>query len=82
MDYHKVKAILDRTYIIGAQYSLRTIDRFTLSLQIMQMHEQIDLSKLLSFTDMDFVHDVYGINQHVKPDSTEFTDCWYPRSGI
>ena len=42
----------------------------------------LDLKGLLDSEDVDFIHDVVGINRHVDRDTGELKDCFLPRFAI
>lgn len=39
----------------------------------------LDLESLLSFDDMDFGHDVFGIRRHIDRGTGGLRDCFLPR---
>jgi len=39
----------------------------------------LDLDKLLSFDDFDFVHDISGIQYHINRTTGELGNCFLPR---
>jgi len=81
MDIEKMHAIVERQTKLEKTMGIRRIDRMTLVCQLMQMETLIDFDRLLEFDDSNFIHDVYGINQHTPSGVSEFTDCFYPRCG-
>ena len=81
IEVNKLKQALDRLEDLEAKYDLRHTDRMTMSLQLVQVANQLDIDRLLEFDDSNFIHDMSGINAHVIPDSNEFQSCFYPRCG-
>ena len=42
----------------------------------------LDLNKLLTFPVVDFLHDCYGIQNHLDRTTGQLTDCFLPRCAI
>ena len=77
----QIRQTIDRQQAIAKEYGLPKIDETTLALQLAQIRHHINFDRLLAFDNPNFVHDVYGIHNHVKMGMQEFSDLWYPRSG-
>lgn len=72
--------ILNRLYDLEVSIGVSHIDRMTMGMQLIQMERMIDLDKLLAFDDLNFIHDMAGINAHTPFNAEEFSDCFSPRS--
>lgn len=60
----------------------REIDQLGIELDLIFCHlndVQLDLERLLSADDSNFVHDVAGINRHIDRKTGKLQDCFYPR---
>ena len=42
----------------------------------------LDLQKLVESSNTDFLHDVFGIRQHIDRDTGKLTDCFFPRCAV
>ena len=75
----QLEKILSRTQ--GAGVQLPRDWRLTLSMDLAaaNAHCPLDVEKLLSFPDMDFFHDVFGIMQHMDRETGELMHCFLPR---
>ena len=43
--------------------------------------KMVDVKRLLSFDDVNFMHDVDGFIEHYDIVGSDFADCWEPRCG-
>jgi len=76
----KIKLVCDRLEKLESESVLEKIDRTTIFMQLFQMHELLDLNRLLAFPEYEFLHDVYGINRFTEfNNSKEFANCFLPR---
>lgn len=73
--------IVDR-YVKMAEYrKFPRINRLKLTMDITVTHLHIctlDLKRFLEFPDFDFVHDIYGIYNHIDRDTFKM-GCFLPR---
>lgn len=74
-----MKAILDRFQQLEIDLQVARTDRMTMGMQLIQMRHLIDFDVLSSFEDLDFIHDMCGINAHSPFNAEDFTDCFSPR---
>ena len=71
---HYVVAILNRIDKMKIGYG----DRLSMMMDI--EYAEVDVEKLLTFPDFDFVHDIAGIARHFNRKTKKFDDCFVPRS--
>lgn len=59
------------------------LDFLTCSMDLSACHNanSLNLQKLLTLPDADFIHDVLGINRHLDRENGELKDCFWPRCG-
>ena len=50
-----------------------------MDISAVHIKEKLNLNKLLSFPDSDFVHDVVGIANNINRTTGELEDCFSPR---
>ena len=65
-----------------AQKNGKEIDPLEMNMDITAAHCNgcpLDLQKLLGASTLDFVHDVYGIRNHIDRTTGELLDCFVPR---
>lgn len=60
---------------------LLLFDRLSLIMDIEAVHAEIGLrlTDLLNADDMNFMHDIAGIQQHIDRRSKKLMDCFLPR---
>lgn len=79
-----VDAIITRLDTLG-EYTAN--DKMNIRISLFMANDgkghKVDLAKLLTFSDCDFLHDVHGLNAHTdrKPPHT-ILDCFEPRCGF
>jgi hypothetical protein len=59
------------------------LDPLTMNIDVAATHANgcpLDLPALLSAPDLDFLHDICGIREHIDRETGRLTDCFIPRS--
>ena len=81
-----INAICDRAREL---MNLSVDDAYTVRLSLIFAHDadgmRVDLDRLLTFPDEDFIHDVDGIDTHASRDHETcglLLDCFVPRCGF
>ena len=77
-DAKKIAALADRAItlkIVPKTGKLNVI----MDLTAAYLGEKLNLDRLLESNEVDFVHDVYGINKHLDSSTGKFCDCFIPR---
>lgn len=80
-DMLKVEAIVTRVINIAAEHGTK-LNRVGLTMDVTACHLNgcpIDLEQLLTADRADFMHDVYGIQNHIDRGTGELLDCFLPR---
>lgn len=74
--YETINKVVDRTDELNI-----CTDRFTLFMDLTIAWEKlnIDLDKLLTFKDIDFVHDIRGIQNQIDRKTKSFLNDFLPR---
>lgn len=68
-----------------AQYEAkngRRCDRLSVAMDLEATHANgcpLNFEKLLTFDDLSFLHDIYGINRHLNRETGELMHCFLPR---
>lgn len=79
-----VGKIADRAVNMYAQHDVR-VDRTDVLLDILTVHKRIQplrLDDLLAADDLNFAHDVGGINRHLDRENYALSDCFSPRFSL
>ena len=77
-EMEKVMKIIERMMECGTEEK----DPLRMSMDIVATHMNgcpLDLDKLLSSPDPDFLHDVFGIKHHINRKTGKLEDCFVPR---
>jgi hypothetical protein len=83
-DRNTIAQIGDRFDAIATRLG-RNVDRLGIELDVIFCHlndVKLDLDRLLSADDSNFVHDVAGINRHIDRKTGKLQDCFYPRFAV
>jgi len=75
-EYQTIDKMVDRLEsIIGS------VDRMAVSMDIdaCNMTVPLDLKKLEAFDDLNFTHDIDGIQRHLDRETGELENCFLPR---
>lgn len=73
--------IADRAVMLYAKHSVR-VERLDTFLDVTAVHQRIQplrLSDLLAADDLNFIHDITGINRHLDRDNYRLNDGFSPR---
>lgn len=73
--------IADRAVGLYANHNVR-VERLDTLLDVMAVHTKIQplrLDDLLAADDLNFIHDITGINRHLDRDNYQLTDGFSPR---
>lgn len=73
--------IADRAVFLYAKHDVR-IERVDTLLDVMAVHHKIQplrLADLLAADDLNFMHDITGINRHLDRDNYKLSDGFSPR---
>lgn len=76
-----IAKIADRAVDLYAQHDVR-VERLDVLLDVMVCHfeaQPLRLDELLLADDMNFAHDIGGINRHLDRENRVLTDCFSPR---
>jgi hypothetical protein len=76
-----ISKIADRAVILYAMHEVRA-ERMTIMMDIMACHfdgQKLRLEDLLAADDMNFLHDIGGINRHLNRVNYELSDGFRPR---
>ncbi len=76
--------IADRAGMLYAKHSAR-IERLDTLLDVMAVHQRIQplrLADLLAADDLNFIHDITGINRHLDRDNYRLNDGFSPRFSL
>lgn len=76
-----IQEIADRAYRMYADNDVR-VERLDVVLDITMCHfnaQKLRLDDLLAADDMNFAHDIGGINRHLNRDTNELMDGFRPR---
>lgn len=80
-DMQLIMSIAKRAFaLVGGQFS----DTLTTSMDLEVVHSKtpLNLHKLLTTDNFNFIHDVGGIRKHLNRDTGELEDCFLPRFTI
>ena len=77
-DLAKVNQAVDRALELLPWESMKMDLHMDLTASVIQGH--INLDKLLTFDDSNFIHDVVGVVQHLNRQTGEMMNCFLPRS--
>ena len=73
-DYLKISRVAKRAKKIDPLK-----DYLTIVMDIECCYQDIDIDKLLSFDEFNFIHDVFGIYNHINRKTGELENCFLPR---
>lgn len=76
-----IAKIADRAVSVYAKHSIR-IDRQDVLLDLLAVHFKavpLRLADLLAADDVNFLHDVGGMNRHLDRNTYQLRDSWSPR---
>ena len=76
--------IADRAVGIYASNDIE-VDRQNVLMDVSACHfgpQKLRLDDLLAADELNFIHDIGGINKHLDRDSLKLTDCWSPRFSL
>ena len=80
-DEKKITAIINRAndmeLFAGEWHALDS----RMSLVAAHSAEALNLDRLLKSDDDSFIHDLYGIDDHVDHETGKLRDCFFPRCG-
>lgn len=76
-DLEVMVEIAERAESINISYG----ERITFMMDLMNAHETFNLrlEELLKADNLDFVHDVVGIQKNINRSTCEFMNCFMPR---
>lgn len=80
-DMDLINKIVDRALYFYAKNDIR-VERRDILMDITACHfkaRKLDLVELLGADDMNFAHDIGGINRHLDRDNYALKDCFVPR---
>lgn len=73
--------IADRAVTLYAKHNVR-VERLDTLLDVMTVHQKaqaLRLADLLAADDVNFIHDITGINRHLDRDNYKLNDGFSPR---
>jgi hypothetical protein len=76
-----VGKIADRAVAVYDSHNIR-VDRLDTLLDVLSVHQKIQplrLADLLAADDLNFIHDITGINRHLDRDNYKLNDGFSPR---
>jgi len=73
-----ITGIAKRAIELGCRVGLMTI---RMDLTAAHHTNNLNLEKLMDFTEPDLMHDIYGINQYLAHDTGQLTHNFWPRCG-
>lgn len=76
--------IADRAVAVYAGHDIR-VDRKDVLMDLSMVHlsgNKLRLEELLAADDMNFIHDVAGINRHLDRETGKLMDCFSPRFSL
>lgn len=79
-----IERIVERALKIAKDHEV-SCDKGSLLMDIEACHcngVKLDLKKLLSFSNADFAHDVFGIRRHLDRDTGRLRNNFYPRCAL
>lgn len=82
---YELHVILEICQRAGKHFTPEEYDRTTMIMDIEACHSngcELDLGRLLSAPDYDFIHDIAGIRRHIDRTTGQLTDCFVPRTAL
>lgn len=76
-----INAIADRAVHVYAQHDVR-VDRLTILMDVTACHfsgQKLRLDDLLAADDLNFIHDLGGINRNLNRETYVLENCFSPR---
>lgn len=81
-DADAITLIVNRAMALAKKHGNPIHDKLSLRMDVTACHCNgcaLDLQKLLAFDDFNFVHDVFGIRNHIDRETGKLTRCFLPR---
>ncbi len=76
-----IAQIAARAVALYAKHNVR-VEHLDTLLDVMTVHQKVQplrLADLLAADDVNFIHDITGINRHLDRETYKLTDCFSPR---
>ena len=75
--------VVDRAQRLRKEHGVRQ-DRMTTLMDLHYAYEQypLDLARMTTGPDPDFLHDILGIRAHMDREACVLTDCFVPRYAL
>lgn len=76
-----INQIADRAVHVYAEHEVR-VDRLTVLMDVSACHfggQKLRLDDLLAADDLNFIHDIAGINRHLNRETYVLENCFSPR---
>jgi methenyltetrahydromethanopterin cyclohydrolase len=77
-DYKKLGSIRKRAVVLDLCDMKESI-QLEMDMELAFKYFNLNLDKLLRASDLDFVHDICGIQKHLNRQTKTFDDCFVPR---
>lgn len=72
--------IVERADAIAKSLGRTPIPQLSMDLTACHLNgSRLNLERLLAASELDFVHDVWGIHSHIDRESGQLQDCFLPR---
>ena len=79
-----IQQIADRAVHVYAEHEIR-VDRLTILMDVSACHfgaQKLRLDDLLAADDVNFLHDIGGINRHLNRETGALENCFRPRFSL